>query len=179
MIRAFAAIPMPEQVTEPLEVVQDDLPAGRPVLPENMHLTLVFLGELREPDLEEVHLAFEAVRVPRFQIAVSGLGQFGGAAPRAVYAALAESPGLHHLQAKLAQAARNVGVDLPNKRFVPHVTLARLKGRREDADPIANFVAKRSMIAPPPFTAEAFGLYRSYLSHDDPVYDELASYPLS
>ena len=178
MIRAFAAIPIPDEVTEPLEVVQDDLPAGRPVLPENMHITLVFLGDVREPDLEEVHLAFEAVRVPRFELAVSGLGQFGQNAPRAIYAALAESPGLRHLQSKLEQAARNAGIELPNKRFVPHVTLARLKGRREDAGPVANFVAKRSMMAPPPFTPEAFRLYRSRLSHGDPVYEELASYPL-
>ena len=178
MIRAFAAIPLPDSVTDLLEEVQDDLPAGRPVLPEHMHLTLVFLGELRPPDLEEVHLAFEAVRVPAPEIAIRGLGQFGTSQPRSIHAVVALGPALRHLQAKLEQAARSAGVEIPARRYVPHVTIARLQGRREDAAPVANFVARRAMIAPPPFRAEAFCLYRSHLRPDGAEYDELARYPL-
>ena len=178
MIRAFAAIPLPDEVTEALERVQDDLPAGRPVLPEHMHLTLVFLGEVREPDLEEVHLAFQAIRPRRFEIALSGIGQFGGAAPRAVYAAVADDAPLRHLQSKLQQAARNVGIEVPARRFVPHVTLARLNRRREEAEPVARFVAQRTLVKPPPFHVDGFCLYRSRLGRDVPVYDELVRYDL-
>ncbi len=143
MIRAFAAIPLPEAVTDLLEEAQDDLPAGRPILPENMHLTLVFLGDLRPPDLDEVHRAFEAVRVPDFNVAIRGLGAFGARAPRSVHAVVADEPALRHLQAKLAQAARGAGVEVPARRYVPHVTIARLKGRRED------FRARRRLCRPP------------------------------
>ncbi|MBM9594208.1 RNA 2',3'-cyclic phosphodiesterase [Roseitranquillus sediminis] len=178
MIRAFAAIPLPEAVTDVLDIVQEDLPAGRPVLSEDMHLTLVFLGDLREPDLEEVHLAFEAIRAGCFSLQIVGLGHFGGSAPRVVYAAVAENAPLRRLQSKLQQAARNTGVDLPSRRFVPHVTLARLKGRREDADVVSRFVATRSLIAPPPFAVGSFCLYRSVLRRDGPHYDLLADYKL-
>ena len=178
MIRAFAAIPMPESVTDALELVQDDLRIGNPVLPEHMHLTLVFLGELREPVLEEVHDAFEDVRVPPFELRLHGLGMFGQSAPRSIHAAVGDCPPLRHLQAKLEQAARNAGVEVASRRFVPHVTIARLKGRREDAAEVADFVARRSLVQPPPVQVEAFHLYRSILGRDGPVYGELADYPL-
>ena len=178
MIRAFAAVPMPEPVTDALELVQDDLRIGNPVLPEHMHLTLVFLGELREPVLDEVHDAFEDVRVPPFELRLRGLGMFGRSSPRSIHAVVEENLTLRHLQSKLEQAARNAGVDMPSRRFVPHVTIARLKGRREDAAEVADFVARRSLVRPPPVQVEAFHLYRSILGRDGPVYDELADYPL-
>ena len=178
MIRAFAAIPIPEEVTDVLEMVQDDLRVGRPVLPEQMHLTIVFLGELSGPDLDEVHDAFGRVRAEGFDLRLLGLGQFGQNAPRSIHARVADAPRLRHLQAKLEQAARGAGVDIPSRRFVPHVTIARLKGRREEAAEVADFVARRSMVEPPPFRVTGFSLYRSILGRDGPVYDELASYPL-
>ena len=178
MIRAFVAIPMPEPVTDALEVVQDDLRIGNPVLPEHMHLTLVFLGELREPDLDEVHYAFEEVRAPGFEFRLRGLGLFGQSAPRSIHAAVEDSSALRHLQAKLEQAARNTGVEMPSRRFVPHVTIARLKGRREEAAEAADFVARRALVRPPPVHVDAYHLYRSIPGRDGPVYDELAEYPL-
>ena len=178
LIRAFAAIPLPEEVAEPLEDLQDDLPAGRPVPGENMHVTLVFLGELRRPELEEVHHAFDAIKVPPFELALKGLGQFGGAAPRAIYAAVTASAPLRHLQSKVERAARQTGVEIPSRRFVPHVTVARLKGDRSDSGRVANFVARRSMVAPPPFPVEAFYLFSSQLTRDGPIYEELARYLL-
>ena len=178
MIRSFAAIPLPEPVTDALEAVQEDLRIGRLVPPEDMHLTLVFLGELREPDLAEVHDAFEGVGPPGFDLRLRGLGLFGGGQPRSIHAVVEESPALRHLQSKLERAARNAGIDIARRRFVPHVTIARLKGRREEASEAAEFVARRSLVQPPPFRVEAFALYSSHLRRDGPVYDELASYPL-
>jgi 2'-5' RNA ligase len=178
MIRAFAAIPMPEDVTDALEAVQDDLRIGNSVLPEHMHLTLVFLGELRGPDLDEVHHAFESVRAPAFDLRLHGLGLFGQSAPRSIHAAVEENAALRRLQAKLEQAARNSGVELPSRRFVPHVTIARLKGRRDEAAEAADFVARRSLVEPPPVHVRAFHLFRSILGRTGPVYDDLAQYPL-
>ena len=178
MIRAFAAIPLPEAVTDALEAVQGDLRVGQPVLPEHMHVTLVFLGEIREPVLDEVHDAFEDMRAPAFDIRLRGLGFFGRAAPRSIHAAVEESPSLRHLQAKLEQAARGAGVEVERRQFVPHVTIARLKARREEAAEVADFVARRSLVQPPPFRVEAFHLVRSILGRDAPVYDDLATYPL-
>ena len=129
MIRAFAALALPEPVRFDLMLVQQGLPVPRPVPPENLHLTLVFLGEVAEPRLDDVDLAFRQLRAPGFELALAGLGLFGGSRPRVVYVGARDSPALRHLQAKVETAARGAGLDLPARRFVPHVTLARLPER--------------------------------------------------
>jgi 2'-5' RNA ligase len=61
-MRAFLALPLPDHATALLERLQQEIPVGRLVPPENLHLTLVFLGERSEAALEELHFALEALR---------------------------------------------------------------------------------------------------------------------
>ena len=89
MIRAFAALALPEEVRTDLMILQLGLPVPRTVAAESLHLTLVFLGELPGPALEDVDLAFRAVRAPAVEVALTGVGLFGGARPRVVYVARA------------------------------------------------------------------------------------------
>jgi RNA 2',3'-cyclic 3'-phosphodiesterase len=129
MIRAFIALPLPEAIRNQLAVTQFLLPLPRPVPPANMHLTLAFLGTLAEPVLEESRRALSNLRAAPLTLSVAGLGVFGGDKPRNVHARLAPAPALDHLQARIAQAVRAAGVPLEGKRFVPHVTLGRLRAR--------------------------------------------------
>lgn len=180
MIRAFLAVPVPAGVRAALEAAQAGLPAGRPVAPENLHLTLVFLGEHPEPVIEDLHFVLENLSAPEFELALAGVGLFGGATPRALYAAVTPEPGLSHLRRKLAQAARESGIEVPSKRYTPHVTLARFPREMppEDVAAIHGFVARRMGLAAGPFAAERFVLYRSTLGRNGPIYQALADYPL-
>jgi 2'-5' RNA ligase len=154
------------------------LPVPRPVPQENMHLTLAFLGELPEPVVADIDLALRRVRAPGFALGFAGLGLFGGAKPRVVYAAIAESPALRHLQAKVETAARGAGMAEPPRRYAPHVTLARLAERGVDRTRLERAVAGRTGPVAPPFTVEDFRLYRSRLGGAGASYEELARYPL-
>lgn len=178
MIRVFAAIALPDPVRFDLSLVQGGLPVPRAVPPESLHLTLVFLGELAEPVVADVDAAFTAVRAPGFTLVPRGLGLFGGAKPRLVYAGVGDSPALRHLQAKVETAARSAGVAVPARRFQPHVTLARLPERGLDRQRLEVFVAARAGYAGPDFRVEDFRLYRSHLTSAGSVYEELARYPL-
>lgn len=180
MIRAFVAIGLPEAVRGTLEAAQSGLPAGRPVPAENLHLTLVFLGEHPEPAVEDVHLALQELRAPGFQLRIDGVGMFGGAVPRLLYAGVAPEPGLAHLRKKVARAAREGGITPEGGRYTPHVTLARfprdLSG--EDLLALQEFVGRRTGLAAGPFEVEGFGLYRSHLGRNGPIYQEIAHYRL-
>lgn len=178
MIRAFAALALPEAVRFDLMLVQQGLPVARVVPPESLHLTLVFLGEVPEPVLADVDAAFTQVRAPGFALTPRGLGLLGGARARVVHAGLGDSPALLHLQAKVETAARLAGVAIPARRFLPHVTLARLPERFPDRQRLEAFVAMRSGHAGPAFPVEDFRLYRSHLTAHGPAYEELAVYPL-
>ena len=178
MIRAFAAIALPEAARFELMLAGQGLPVPRLQPPESLHLTLVFLGELPRRTLEDVDLAFGQVRAPGFELTLAGMGLFGGAKPRLAWVGAAESPALRHLQAKVETAARGAGVELPARRFAPHVTLARLPERLAGRERLEAAVAARGGYRVPPFPVEDFRLYRSHLGGEGPLYEELARYPL-
>lgn len=179
MIRAFAALDIPPDQRTDLMIVQQGLPVPRLVAPENLHLTLVFLGEVEDAALEEVHLAWAALRLPGFEVTLKGLGMFGGGKPRAVYAGVAPCPALDRLQAKLDQAARGAGVAVERRRFVPHVTLARINRPLADPERLERHLALRAGFAAPPFAVDHFALFSSNLGAEGARYDELARYPLA
>jgi len=181
VIRAFVGIPLPEEAADALEAAQAGIPAGRIVPYDNFHLTLAFLGEQPRPVLEDVHDALEAVRVPGFSLRVDGLGMFGGARPRVLFAELAVEPGLAQLHRKVLRAVREAGIELPRERFRPHVTLARFGDglRGEDAAEMQAFVARRIGVRAGPFAVERFVLYRSHLGRAGPTYEALSEYPLA
>lgn len=178
MTRAFVALPLPERLRSGLATVLSALPAGRPVDDENMHLTLVFLGDQDDATLEEVHDALSAITAPGFTLRLSGLGAFGGAHPRSLWIGVAPEPGLVALQKRVARAVRGVGVRLAARRFVPHVTLARFReGFVEDAA-FTRFVAAHAGLTMPEFSVSIIGLYASTLTASGPIYEELSTYPL-
>ena len=178
MIRAFAALALPEAVRFDLTILQQGLPVPRLVAPESLHLTLVFLGDLPVRLLEDVDTAFRQIRAPGFALALAGLGLFGGPRPRVVYLGARANPALRHLQAKVETAARGAGVELPARRYLPHVTLARLPERFPDRVRLEQAVALRGAYAAPRFTVEDFCLFRSRLASTGAAYEELARYPL-
>ena len=181
MIRAFVAIPLPEHVIQSLTAAQAGLPTGRPVPPENLHITVAFLGEHPEPLIEDVHFALDNVRAPAFELTLDGLGLFGGNRPRVLCAEVRPEPMLSHLREKVLQAARGAGIRLDRARYNPHVTLARfnngLKG--EDAEKMRTFTVRRMAFKVGPFAVDEFHLYRSNLGRKGPIYEELAAYKLN
>ena len=125
MIRAFIGIDLPQAVRGALQVQQFLLPLPCKVEPQNLHLTLVFLGTCPEPVLEAAHEGFEALREARFTLSLQGLGLFGKAKPHTAWAGVAPSTALSHLQAKLQTIARRAGCEVDGRKFMPHVTLGR------------------------------------------------------
>lgn len=179
MIRAFVAIPLPEAIRGQLGLLAQMLPLPRRVVPEALHLTLVFLGDIAEPQAAEVHAAFDAIRATRFSLTLRGTAAFGGARPRAVHAALAPEPALDRLQSKVAQAARQAGLEIERRRFVPHVTLGRLKPGEVEPWRLEQALLQTAGFAAGPFEVDHFCLYRSHLGRSGATYEELARYDLA
>lgn len=152
MTRTFVAIPLPEAWREYLGVVTRDLSSRTGglswVRPENLHLTVRFLGDL---DDEAVGRACDSVRAGAEPLAapVAALGRLGGfpnlERPRVVWAALAEGGDeVTDVARVVNEALRRGGFGPPEKPFRPHVTLARV---REHA---SGLQALREAVVPPP-----------------------------
>lgn len=180
MIRAFVAIALPPAVRAQLNLLQFLLPLPARVEPEDLHLTLAFLGEQPDDRLQAVHEGLESLAVAPFSLTLAGVGLFGGAKPRVVWAGVAPQPALGHLQAKVARVAGQAGIPVPARDFAPHVTL----GRFAPPDPATALRLERAVAAEQgfragPFLVDGFGLYASARRARAPRYDLLAAYPLA
>jgi 2'-5' RNA ligase len=127
------------------------------------HLTLAFLGEVGDdvvPGLK-ARLARVARRAAPLQLRVQGGGGFGSArSARVLWGGVrGDVDQLRRLAGSVGAAARRVGIDVPDRPYRPHLTLARL---REPADvrPVVEWLADHSG---PVWEADQLELVRSHL----------------
>ncbi len=178
-MRLFVAIPMPDACTAALARVTEALPLGRTLDPENLHLTLAFLGEMDRATAEEAHMALETIRAARFDIQPKGLGTFAGRSPQIIWAGIADHDPITTLAAKVRSVLHGAGMMLERRRFVPHVTLARLSRPSSEEDTrLARFLSRWDSFSSPAATVEQFALYQSHLRPDGAQYEIIASYDL-
>ena len=137
LVRTFVALEITEEVRGRLAVVQEALKRPRAhvgwVPIGNVHLSLAFLGNMPSHEVDVIGVALDeaaAASVP-FVYEVSGVGFFGGAgSPRVVWAGVLPNAALHSLQERVADGLRALEIALPEKDFVPHLTLGRVRSSR-------------------------------------------------
>jgi 2'-5' RNA ligase len=178
--RLFAALVLPPDVVADLTALADRqrgsplAPAGlRWSAPDRMHLTVVFLGHvdpIRRPGLER-RLGRAAARAAPLRLRVSGGGRFGS---QVLWAGIAgDVDALRRLARAAVAAARREGLTVEDRRYRPHLTLAR-SGAGADLRPLAASLAEHSG---PAWTADALTLFRSHLG-PLPRHEPLAAWPL-
>ena len=152
---------------------------------ELWHVTLAFLGEVREESLVKLEPRLEraARRHRAFALSVSGAGAFPNPArANVLWSGLAgDRRALAELAATVSAAARRAGAAPPDagRRFRPHLTMARCR-MPADVRPIVTALAG---YLGPSWNAEAIYLIRSHLGGsaepgDGPRYETLGSWPL-
>ncbi|MFP4274183.1 MAG: RNA 2',3'-cyclic phosphodiesterase [Paracoccaceae bacterium] len=179
-MRCFIAIELPEDLRDALEEVQADLPVGRTIDPETLHLTLAFLDDQPEEVVEAVHEALQSLRVPAFRLELRGLDLFGTARPRVVWARVRETAPLADLHDRVLARLRAAGLQLARRRFRPHVTLARFDRRLSPFElaRLRDFLEGRGDLALPGFEVREIALLRSVLRPGGALHEVLATYPL-
>lgn len=179
-LRLFLGLDLPDDLRSALAVQQFLLPLPRREPVENLHLTLVFLGEVPEPVAEDLHEALNDFRAPAFTLTVEGFGLFGGDRPRLVHAMVHPDPALMTLQSRLAQLARRAGAEPEARRFLPHITLGRFPPPPPpDAMRLERAVALGQGFRSDPWEVTELTLWQSHLSAKGPHYQVLARYPLT
>jgi 2'-5' RNA ligase len=185
--RLFVAIEPPDAVRRRLAAMVAELRrlGGRAasevrwVAPENVHLTLQFLGNAPEERLGEVKDAVTAAAAASrpLHLEVQGAGSFPNARrPRVIWAGLAGDvaplgPLVKDLGARLAP----LGFPPEDRPFSAHLTLGRARG---GAPGLAGALAALEHAEGASFRATELVLFRSHLSPRGPTYEAILRAPL-
>ena len=175
MPRLFTAIEIPQQTRLRLSLMRGPLPAARWVDAENMHITLRFAGDIDGRTADEFADQLAQVSFEPFTVSIVGAGAFGGRDLRVLWAGVEPSPGLQSLYRANERAACAAGQEPDPRTFKPHVTLARMRGSRQNA--VARFLEENGDLRMEPFTVERFVLLSARPGTGGPPYGIEAVYP--
>src|SRR3712207_6187189 len=129
MHRLFVAIRPPAPVRAQLPDLMGGVSGARWLSDDQLHLTLRFVGDVDRHAARDVDAALSGVHHPRFAIALNGLGLFDRRGePVTLWAGVAPHDPLAALHRKIDQALVRVGVEPERRAYMPHVTIARLRG---------------------------------------------------
>lgn len=177
MTRLFIALRPPEPVRDALLDTQEGVDGARWQGDDQLHLTLRFLGEIDDRTGQDLVSALTGVEAPAFTLAIRGAGHFARKGrPSALWAALAPSSELMLLHGRIERACRAAGLPPEPRKFVPHITLARLGGHTAGA---GEWVARHGALNAPPWPVNAYRLYESQLGKGGSMYRTLAEWPLA
>jgi 2'-5' RNA ligase len=177
-MRLFVALDLPWPLRDQLAGLATGIFGARWVTRENLHLTLRFIGEVPNWRAEEIDLALHTIRGRGFPLVLSGVGLFEKAGRvTALWAGIERCPQLDHLQTKIETALQRAGLEPERRRFVPHVTLARLDQPANEK--ITGFVQRNNLFRADAFPVERFTLFSSQLGKEAPVYTAENDYSLS
>lgn len=187
-IRAFIAIELPETIKSSIETIQTRLKAtGLPmrwVRADNIHLTLKFLGDIGENEIEGIESALNdsvGSQTP-LTLSAKGIGVFPGIRrPRVVWVGIQDHEtgiGLAGLQKSIENQLHPIGYSKEGRPFKGHLTVGRVKGYvdgRKLQEALNSFQRFESQ----PVVVNEFFLIKSDLKPAGPEYTKLIRIPLS
>ena len=176
MIRLFVGLEIPQPLRERLIAMQGGVPGARWHSAAQLHMTLRFIGEVDENVAHDIDDALAQIRAPAFAMELAGVGEFGGKNPRALWAGVRTNGTLLHLQKKIETALQRLGLPAEERKFSPHVSLARLKSPPREK--VALFLAHHALFASGPFPVERFVLFSSHQGTGGSVYHPERVYAL-
>ncbi len=176
-MRSFLGLSLPDAACRQLSLLRGGLPAARWLEPHNLHLTLLFMGDLRDDDLQELDWHLQGLDLPSFDFCLQDLGCFDRSGLcNSLWAGVAPCQELAVLAKELRRLAQRLGIKHDGKTFYPHVTLARFAMRpRVELMP---WIEERATLELPCVDAKEFHLYSSKLTAEGAEYRIEASYAL-
>jgi 2'-5' RNA ligase len=172
MIRTFIAIELPDRFLEEIKKIESelDIPGVKIVAPEQVHITMKFLGNINESDIEQIISALEQIICAPFEAKIKGIGVF----PKPAYirviwlGAQGNFEALHNEIERVLVPFR-FGKD---HQFSPHATLARVKLLREKAL-LLEKIKKLEDIDLSTMNVGSICLKKSTLTPHGPIYETL------
>lgn len=127
------------------------------VHPDDLHLTLRYIGDIEEENLPLLQEALAGVRFKSFSIEIKGLAAFHKRWQSILYADIKSRQKLTTLTTEITDKLNGLGYVFPERNYSPHITIARVKKKRGMADYIESY-SKKIHAA---WAVDSFSLFRS------------------
>ena len=174
-MRLFIAIEIPAEVKKILSTLRRDIPGVRWVPPEQLHLTLLFLGEVAPENLDRLCTALAAITIAPFTLTFDRTGCFPRpTAPRILWAGIKPQPALSRLVHLAREAAAECGVIVEEKPFSPHITLARIK--HPNPCPVNDYSGRPITDKKLSVPVDRFILYQSTLTQQGAIHEAIRAF---
>jgi 2'-5' RNA ligase len=188
LVRAFIAIEIPHSIQQAIyratSTLRDELGAiVRWVPPQNIHLTLKFLGDVSptQVDLLTQSIRAEADSHPPFEMHIRALGSFPSLRrARILWVGIQASAELEALNRGVESACVRLGYESESRPFSPHLTIGRV---RQDVSAVDGQKIRRALTAAKvdslgSVRVDSVQVFKSDLKPDGAVYTKLFSAPL-
>ena len=177
-VRCFIAVKFPEKIVKEIEKLQKELGEknffiGKFTKPENLHLTLKFLGEINEKIVEDVRQKLKNVKALKFGAGLGGVGVFSPKFIRIIWVKITGKE-ICELQKQIDGVLGELFES--ENRFMSHLTIARVKKVR-NKERFLDDVGKINFNKEE-FDVNKFYLMKSELKPDGPVYSVIEEYVL-
>lgn len=180
LIRCFVSVDVEDEgIVDRILGIQETISqAGRGVrlvAPENLHLTLRFIGEIPEALVEEVMGLMQLLRHPEIDVQFRGVGAFPSTNnPRVVWVGVSRGASeLVELSRQVNKLLSRLRIPRDKKEFTPHLTIARIKGRPSPA--IIRTIRELYDVEVGEMTVREVRLKQSTLTPRGPIYTTLRS----
>jgi RNA 2',3'-cyclic 3'-phosphodiesterase len=176
MPRLFTGVEIPPDLSLDLAIMKGGILGARWIDRESFHITLRFIGDIGVTLAREIAYELEGVAARPFMLRLKGIDVMGGNKPHTLFAGIEESAELRRLQSLHERIMQVLGLPPEPRKFVPHVTLARLKA--PNLKDLQSYVAAHSLYASRPFEVGRFVLFSSRPSRGGGPYAVEGSYDL-
>ena len=177
MHRLFVGLSLPASLREACLAAMDDGPRGWAwQAPEQLHLTLRFIGDIDRRRTEDIDAALAALRARPLDFRLNGVGWFDHGSRGALFARAEPRDALAALHAKIDHALVRTGLAPEGRAYLPHITLAR---RRAGAADPAAWLEREAALASEAVTINRLALFESHLSRHGAQYEDVGRYPLA
>jgi len=186
-MRTFIAIELPETIRESLAATQEKLKAAQAdvkwVEKNNIHLTLKFLGEVNEEQIEKISTVLSKITLsnPAYQAKISSLGGFPKIQyPRVIWAGIETGDAeTKNIAKNIEESLEKLGFPKENRPFASHITLGRTRSSKrqkklaESLDKLQNEFENTES-----FKVGKITLFKSQLSPKGPTYQAIKEFSL-
>lgn len=181
IIRSFIAVEIPDktrtEITKMLDTFAKQDTGARWIKQDNLHITLIFLGEVSQEFLHnaQTELTSVAKNQKSFEMSLKNIGAFPSQrAPRIIWIGVDKgSDELIDLQSKIESSLTKIGYKPETRKFHPHLTIGRVKFRFNNPKIFETNYQSET------FAVKSVVLFKSTLMPQGPIYEKIKEFNFS